>query len=367
MRSIIYTSFKGQNNNTRFCLFSPLTTHNPIFTAMKILVIRFSSIGDIVLTTPVVRCLKLQKPHAEVHYLTKSAFRSIIETNPYIDKFHFLEENLDEVIEELRKEKFDVIIDLHKNLRTLKVKKALNVQSYSYNKLNTQKWLLVNFKINFMPDQSIVERYMETVKPLGVHNDGKGLDYFIPSSVSVTNKDVPMSHWAGYVGCVIGGSYNTKKLPVEKWEEFISHVPFPVLLLGGPEDRDEGRNIAAMDPIKIYNACGKFNLNESAWLIEKARVVVSNDTGLMHMAAAFKKPVISLWGNTSADMGMFPYYGNNNLKTNPAPLSHIMEFETLYCHPCSKLGYNRCPKGHFKCMRDLDMKNAADAVKTYWI
>jgi ADP-heptose:LPS heptosyltransferase len=333
---------------------------------MKVLIIRFSSIGDIVLTTPVVRCLKLQKPETEIHYLTKSVFEPVLAANPYIDKFHFLDENLGEVLEKLKNEKFDVVVDLHKNLRTLKVKKALNTRSYSYDKLNLKKWLLVNFKWNLMPDQSIVERYMETLKPLGVKNDGQGLDYFIPEDIQLGNKDIPMSHWAGYVACVIGGSYLTKKLPVQKWQEFISQVPFPVVLLGGAGDREEGRKIAEPDPIKIYNACGKFNLNESAWLLQKARVVVSNDTGLMHIAAAFKKPVISLWGNTAPEMGMFPYYGFNNLKSNFSTLSTIVEHKNLYCHPCSKLGYFKCPKGHFRCMKELDTDHMADSAKKYW-
>lgn len=333
---------------------------------MKILIIRFSSIGDIVLTTPVMRCVKTQRPDMEVHYLTKRAYQSILASNPYIDKFHFLNDNLDEVIDQLKEEKYDCIIDLHKNIRTLKIKKALNIRAYSFNKLNLKKWLLVNFKIDLMPDESIVSRYLETVKPLGIKDDGKGLDYFIPDGNELTNSDVPMSHWAGYIGCVIGGSYNTKKLPVEQWRKFAAVVPFPMILIGGPEDKPEGDAIAQHDPVKIYNACGKFNLNESARLVEKARVVVSNDTGLMHIAAAFQKPVISVWGNTSPEMGMFPYYGGNDLKGAPSGLSYIMENNYLSCHPCSKLGYGKCPKRHFKCMKELDMEELADTVKKYW-
>ncbi len=333
---------------------------------MKVLIIRFSSIGDIVLTTPVVRCLKTQKPETEVHYLTKSVFKPLIEANPYIDKSHFLDNNLDAIIDSLRAEHFDVIIDLHKNLRTLKVKRALNTQSYSFDKLNAKKWLFVNLKLNLMPDESIVSRYLKTVEPLGVKNDGKGLDHFIPDGVEVTNKDIPMSHWAGYIGCVIGGSYNTKKLPVEQWQKFIAEIPFPVILLGGPEDRDEGRSIATSDPVKIYNACGKFNLHESALLVKYSKIIVSNDTGLMHIASAFQKPIISLWGNTAPEMGMFPYYGNNNVHSRPAPQSFIMENKELYCHPCSKLGYHKCPKGHFRCMNSLNMSELAEIVKKSW-
>lgn len=333
---------------------------------MKVLVVRFSSIGDIVLTTPVLRCIKQQRPDVALHYLTKASFRAVVAHNPYIDKLHYLEDDLRAVIEELKKEKFDLVIDLHHNIRTMRVKKALAVESYTFNKLNFQKWLLVNLKINLMPDKSIVDRYFDAIKPMGIRNDGQGLDYFVPEHAVLKNSDLPMSHWAGYVGCVIGGSFNTKKLPVDKWREFCSLIPYPVILLGGPEDRDMGQEIASIDPVKVYNSCGKFNLNESAYMVKRARVIVSNDTGLMHMAAAFKKPVISLWGNTAPELGMFPYYGYNNVKTVVAPLSVIMENKGLYCHPCSKIGYDKCPKGHFKCMNELKMSELSELVKKFW-
>ena len=334
---------------------------------MKILVIRFSSIGDIVLTTPVLRCIRRQHPGAELHFLTKKVFQPVVGHNPHIDKIHYLEDDVSAIIPALKAEKFDYVADLHNNLRTARVKQALGVEkTHAFPKLNIQKWMLVNLKLNLMPDKSIVERYFEAVKPLGVHNDGLGLEYYIPETAITTNDDIPTSHWTGYVACVIGGSYNTKKFPIEKWKAFCEAVPYPVMLLGGPDDHEEGRLIAETDPIKIYNSCGKFNLNESAHLVQRARVVVSNDTGLMHIAAAFNKPVISLWGNTSPEMGMFPYYGGNNLKSRVAPKSILMENKKIYCHPCSKLGYGRCPKRHFKCMNSLDIHNIVENVKFFW-
>ena len=333
---------------------------------MKVLIIRFSSIGDIVLTTPVIRCIKQQRPDISIHYLTKAAFWPLLTYNPYIDKLHVYQDKLDDTIEELKPEKFDLIIDLHHNLRTARVKKALKTEAYSFPKLNIQKWLLTNFKVNLMPDKSIVERYFEAARPLNIHNDGKGLDYFIPDATKLGDSDIPMSHWGGFAGCVIGGSYNTKKLPVEQWKKFCAIFPYPIILLGGVEDRDEGRLIAEQDPIKIYNSCGKFNLNESADLVKLARVIISNDTGLMHIATAFQKPVVSLWGNTSPEMGMFPYYGFNNLNERRSPLSFIMENKNISCHPCSKIGYNKCPRRHFKCMADLDMNIACQQAVKYW-
>ncbi|GAA4452069.1 glycosyltransferase family 9 protein [Rurimicrobium arvi] len=331
---------------------------------MKILVIRFSSIGDIVLTTPIVRCLQ-QIPGAEVHYLTKASFVPVLEANPYIRKIHTLDEDWATMITALRQEQFEVVIDLHKNVRSARVRKALGVTAYDFPKLNVRKWLLVNLKINLMPDKSIVERYFEAVKPLGVHNDGKGLDYFIPEAEKTTHKDIPMSHWAGYVGFVIGGSYATKKLPVEQWRRLCELSPIPVILLGGPEDREAGEEIAGIAPFKVYNSCGKFSLNESADLVKYAKVLVSNDTGLMHIGAAFQKPIVSLWGNTSPEMGMFPYYGFNNMNSNVAEKHVALERKNLSCHPCSKLGYGKCPKGHFKCMKQLEINDVVPFFKKF--
>ena len=324
---------------------------------MKILIIRFSSIGDIVLTTPVIRCLKQQLPDAEIHYLTKYAYRAIVEYNPYLDKVHFLNDDVAPVIEDLKKENFDYIIDLHHNLRTMKVKRALHkVPSYSFNKLNIQKWFFTALKINMMPDVHIVDRYLKTVQKLGVRNDGKGLDYFIPERDKVPDNDIPAAQSLGYVGIVIGAAHSTKKLPIKKLQELCAKINHPIVLMGGSEDRDIGNEIAAIDKVKIYNSCGKFSINESADLVRRARVIITHDTGLMHIAAAFKKPVISIWGNTVPAFGMAPYYGNALVAND------IFEVKGLWCRPCSKIGFDRCPLGHFKCMTKQDMDTLATKV-----
>lgn len=329
---------------------------------MKFLVIRFSSIGDIVLTTPVVRCLKKQLVTAEVHYLTKASFDKVVEANPYIDKIHYLQDNLDEVIAALQQEDFDYVIDLHHNLRTQKVKRVLQKKSFSFNKLNLQKWLLTGLKINRMPNLHIVDRYMQTVEGFGIKNDGAGLDYFIGQADIVQETDIPTSHQAGYIGLVIGAAHNTKKYPLHKLEAFCKSIDHPVIVLGGKEDAETGTQLSAIDPFKIYNACGKFNLNESADLVRRARVIVSNDTGLMHIAAAFKRPVVSLWGNTVPAFGMYPYYGANFISRQQETPYDILEVEKLGCRPCSKIGYKKCPRGHFKCMEGIAEQAVLQAV-----
>ncbi len=317
---------------------------------MKFLIIRFSSIGDIVLTTPVVRCLKLQVADAEVHYLTKNVYRGIVDSNPNIDKVHVLDNNLQSLIEKLKAENFDYIIDLHHNLRTLKVKKALKgVKSISFNKLNVQKWLQTALKINVLPNIHIVDRYLDTVKQFGVRNDGKGLDYFIPQKDIVPDVDIPAAQSLGFVGIVIGAAYKTKQLPMKKLQELCKIIDHPIILLGGNEDIMLGSEIAAIDPIKIYNSCGKFSLNESADLVRRAKLIITHDTGLMHIAAAFKRPVISVWGNTIPRFGMTTYYGNTMVA------NELFEVKGLWCRPCSKIGYNKCPLGHFKCMNNQNI------------
>ena len=325
---------------------------------MKFLIIRFSSIGDIVLTSPVIRCLKQQVEGSQVHYLTKYSFKEIIENNPYVDKLHLLKQDWDDLIKELQQERFDYIIDLHHNLRTLKIKQALaKVPSFSFNKLNIRKWLLTAFKINVMPAVHIVDRYLDTVRGFQVKNDGKGIDYFIHSKDVVPNGDIPAAQSLGFVAIVIGAAHQTKKLPLHKLKELCRQINHPIILLGGPEDRDIGDEIASVDTIKIYNSCGKFSLNESADLIRRAKVVVTHDTGLMHIAAAFKKPIISIWGNTVPSFGMTPYFGNVSLSGD------LFEVKKLWCRPCSKIGYQKCPLGHFKCMEKHDIKAIAARVE----
>src|SRR5690554_218338 len=140
----------------------------------KILVIRFSSIGDIVLTSPVLRCIKQQLSNVELHVLTKKQYASLYATNPYVDYLHEWGEENGVVLSDLKAANFNFVIDLHKNLRTSKIKSHLRKESFSFPKLNLQKWLYVNFKWNIMPDVHIVDRYFEAVKPLDVEKDGKG-------------------------------------------------------------------------------------------------------------------------------------------------------------------------------------------------
>lgn len=319
---------------------------------MKLLIIRFSSIGDIVLTTPIIRCVKNQIENSEVHYLTNYSFGQILQNNPYIDKLHLLRDSHREIISELRKEKFDYIIDLHRNTRSFLVKKSLFKKSYTFNKLNWEKWLIVNFKINKLPDKHIVDRYFESVSKLNVHNDGKGLDYFISEKDKENILKLFNNINNDFIAIGLGGYHNTKKFPNDKLIALCKEIKYPIVFLGGKAEYPDAEEISNLISTRVYNYCGQLSLNESAAILKLAYKVISNDTGVMHIAAAFKKEIISIWGNTIPEFGMFPYFGHQEdlYSTN----SHIIEIKDLSCRPCSKLGYNKCPKRHFRCMRGID-------------
>lgn len=329
---------------------------------MKILVIRFSSIGDIVLTTPVVRALKTQLDRSEIHYATKKQYVNLLAENPYVDKVYALESGLSALIKLLRKERYDLVVDLHHNLRTRIIKTALGVKAVSFNKLNWEKWLMVNFKINKLPSLHIVDRYLATISHLGIKNDSLGLDYFIPDKDEVPEEWLPESHRSGFVVYAIGGQHATKKLPVKRMIELCDKINRPIILLGGKEDFEDGevvRNFFEQSDNSsevesglkdelgkrtiVYNGCGKYNLNQSASITKRATHVFTHDTGMMHIAAALKKEVFSIWGNTIPLFGMYPYRTKFT----------VLENNKLDCRPCSKIGYDKCPKGHFKCMEKL--------------
>ncbi len=323
---------------------------------MKLLVIRFSSIGDIILTSPVVRCLKKQRPEAEIHFLTKLQFRDLVAHSPYVDKVHTLEDDLAEVLPALKKEGFTEIIDLHHNLRSMKVKRALGVPAHSFPKLNLEKWMLVNFKRDRMPQVHIVDRYLSTVAHLGVKNDGAGLDLFIPPEREVALSTLPESHWHGYVALCIGAAHFTKRLPEHQLIDLASQLSGPLVIIGGPEDQAIARAVADATGARAYDATGKYDLLGSASLIKQANSAITHDSGAMHVAAAFRKNTVSIWGNTVPSFGMGPYIPQHPER------AHITEVPGLPCRPCSKIGFDACPRGHFHCMEKQSLRTIADLV-----
>ena len=191
----------------------------------------------------------------------------------------------------------------------------------------------------------LVDRYFDGLSALGIVNDGKGLDYYIAEADeaygSMFSRD-----YGDYTALVLGANYYTKRPPLSLWEDIITRYQDRTFaLLGGKDVVPVADSLAVHD--HVINRCGKTSLGQSASIIKRASQVVSGDTGLMHIAAAYRVPLVSIWGSTVPKLGMYPYYGDQEADHT------LVENETLGCRPCSKLGHDRCPKGHFKCMNDL--------------
>lgn len=322
----------------------------------KILVIRFSSLGDVIYTTPVVRCIKQQLPHCEVHFITKPAFKYIYEGNPYVDKLLLLKEKLGDTIKEIKSEGYDCIIDLHSNLRTRIIKLATGIKSYTYNKQTIQKWLSLKLRKQLVPPVHLVDRYLKAAAPLGVVNDNRPIDYFIKNQHHLSDL-LPPSHQQGYVAFIIGAAHFTKRMSNEKIVSLCKKLPYPVVLLGGNDVKDNGTFVAESCGPGVYNACGKTNLDESVFLVSKANVIIGFDTGLTHIAEAFNKPIASIWGSTVPELlGVQPYKIDHSLVAGVK----------LSCRPCSKYGLAQCPKGHFNCMHLIQEDAIVSFCKKYF-
>jgi ADP-heptose:LPS heptosyltransferase len=330
----------------------------------KILVIRFSSIGDIVLTSPVYRILQEQLPHgAEVHLLTQKCFAFVNEANPFINKIWSVEKSGMEVFNELKEENFDYIIDLQNSLRSRSIRKKLGALSFHVNKQNFRKWIQVNLGVWKGPIKHIVDRYIDTLKTFNVHNDGIGLEYFIPSSTNSIQDLLPNEFiQEGYTVIAVGGAHEGKRWSEENWTELSERFHEErIVWIGGKEDAIELKHSP-----KHLDLIGKCSVHESAQLIENAKAVICGDTGMMHIAAAFKKDIIGLWGCTTPDLGMGVY------RPKPKVGEHM---HTAYLQakrkgrPCSKLG-NHCKYGmHNKCIDVIHVKHVEEAfnkMKNKW-
>lgn len=305
-----------------------------------------------VLTTPVLRALR-EQAGAEVHVVTKAAYREVLEHNPNVHRVHTFSRSLREVVPDLKAEKFDLVVDLHRNIRSLRLKLKLRRPSVAFNKINFRKWLAVRFKlVNMLPHRHIVERYFDCLKHKGIVDDHGGLDYYVGEEDHVdTSRQFFKGQNKKFIVLAIGGSYNTKKIPFNKLVQICDRASLPVVLLGGPEDKQTANELRKHFP-HLINGSGLFSINQSASVVSQAEWVITGDTGLMHIAAAFNIKIISVWGNTIPRFGMSPY--------KPQPENMILEVKGLSCRPCSKLGYRRCPRGHFRCMQDIDFEFVRD-------
>ena len=337
----------------------------------KILIIRFSSFGDIVLTSPLIRSLRAKYPDALIDFLVKSEFTELVKFNPNLSAVFELKSSdigeLRKLKKKVRNERYDIILDLHNSLRSRYVRSYSGAKKVSViDKRIIARFALVNFKWNLYNSVvSVPARYFETARAFGVTDDGSGLEIFLPEDCATMVGSVigkyGIDQYKNVIGLAPASRHFTKRWPQEKFVEFGLHLcktnSAKLLIFGGKEDADYCGDIAQMINADLkQNAAvsfaGKFSLLETAAALDHCAVVVSNDTGIMHLAAARKRNVVAIFGSTVQEFGFFPY-GTENI---------VLETEKLSCRPCSHIGRDRCPEGHFKCMKDIQVDNVLSAV-----
>lgn len=323
----------------------------------KILIIRLSSIGDIVLTSPVIRALATCYPESELHFLTKNAYADLLEAHPLLEKVHRFQGNLENCITALEEEGFDHIVDLHRNIRSAWIKMRLGIPATTYSKDRIPVLLHTRWKLGDLPPNHTVDRYLRAIAPLGCQGDGKGLDLYLSPTVHKTAREIVHRNFGKPpLVLVLGGKYPTKRWPADRFAQVLNALQQPAILLGGPEDRPAAKALSKALSIHHLDATGQYSLALSAALVREAAFVLTHDTGLMHIAAAFQKKIFTIWGNTVPELGFAPYG-----VSDAVPL----QVENLRCRPCTKLGYDACPKGHFKCMLDLQADRVISVIQAW--
>ena len=276
--------------------------------ARKVLIIRFSSMGDVVLTSPVVRSLKQARPEVQIHFLTKVAYAPLVEHSPYVDRVHCLGDHFSELLTQLKAEQFDYIIDLHRNLRSLRIKLALKKPSVAFDKQNLRKWWMVRSKKTQPEIGHIVDRYADTLKGFDLSLDDKGLELFLPPELDGFGEQIVSENQLNRpLAVVLGATHATKRWLPKHFVAALNELGRDVVLLGGKDMKTEAQFISEHLHVRHLNGVGEYSMLESAALLKACPNVLTHDTGLMHIAAAFKIPSVVLWGNTVPAFGMYPF------------------------------------------------------------
>jgi lipopolysaccharide heptosyltransferase II len=327
----------------------------------NILAVRFSSIGDVLLTTPLLRALRFRHPSARITFLVKEPYAPLLSANPHVNGVIGIsrDRRLTDVAKELRGRRFSHLLDLHDSVRSRALRVLVPGNWSSYPKHRIARAILIHTKWNVYRDpRPVAERYFSAARELDVEPDGRPPDLFWdpPAERRVAEwfQHSGISDMVRPVALAPGAAHATKRWPLEHWENLISRLVAQgsqVIVVGGPDDGSLGSVLARMAPGRVHNAAGLFQLQETGALLQRTSALVSGDTGVMHMATAVGVPVVALFGPTVQPFGFFPY-------TNRASVLEL----SMGCRPCSSKGGPRCPLGHHRCLRDITPELVHEAL-----
>lgn len=332
---------------------------NKITSINNILIIRLSSIGDIILTSPIIRALRYHYPNSTIHYVTFEQFFETIKFNPRINyrypisKFN-MKSNFDMYFEEnfadLKKINFDILIDLQNNKYSKKITSKLQYKTkFKINKQRFHKLSMVYLKKPLIFDFNIVENYFNCFEnEIIIQRDEMGLEFWFEEEVNYPTEKNRNNVIKNIVSIAPGAAHRTKQWLPKYFAELINLLGnafgnnIQIQLLGSTKEFEIANYLQTNSKIKINNFVGKTNLVETAKIIDNSDVLITNDTGLMHIAAARQTPIVAIFGSSAIDFGFAPYR-----------VKHIILEKKMWCRPCSHIGRSYCPLLHFNCMKKI--------------
>ncbi len=336
----------------------------------KFLIIRFSSIGDVILTTPLIRCLRAEFPGSQIDFLVKKEFAIVVLDNPNISKIITFDKTagsaeLYRVRKQVKQNNYNHIFDIQRNIRSRFVSIGSGAHISGFSKKLLARELLIRFDKNIYKEiKPVYLRYFEAVEFLGVKYDGKGTEVF-PSASEVlkVTEILEQNKIMSAVPVLViapGAQWENKRWTTEGFaaaaDLFCAKTGAKVVLIGGPGDSTICEKVQSIMKTPSLNLAGKLSLMGSASLLGKAAMVFTNDTGMLHMAQAVKAPVVAVYGPTTRELGFFPLPEN----------SRVAETE-ISCRPCTQKGLNYCPEKHFRCMNDIKPETVANLASELWL
>lgn len=326
-----------------------------------ILVVRFSAIGDILLTTPLLRAIRTRHPGARIAFLTKEKYVPLLSDNPNVNEVFGIqdEDGLRAIAETIKSVRYTHLLDLHGNLRTLGLRAIARGPWRTFSKRRLERQVLISTKRDIYPAATpMAERYFEAAADLDLDIDGDPPDFFLaPEAEERAGErlaELGLGQGRALVAIAPGAAHATKTWPTDGWTRLVRRLVSTgaeVVVVGGPEDGEVANTVVAgvrgrlsgAEERRIVSAAGLLSLQESGAVIRRAAALISGDTGAMHMATGVGTPVVALFGPTVRQFGFFPYQ---------AQRSSVVELP-LECRPCSAQGGPVCPLGHHRCMRAI--------------
>jgi len=323
------------------------------FPYQKILIVRLSSLGDILLTTPLIRSLKKVHPTIEIHFLLREEYQDVLLHNPHISKLITIkpEDSYSKTKDILSKYKYDFVIDLQNNLRSRVLTHGLHCRKVKFKKLSWQKFLLVKFKVNMLSNALLIpKRYASVIE--GLELDDEGLELYTQEKQSES-----LIGATNLIGFCPGSRHFTKMWPKEYFIELgkiLIDNGFNIVLFGGKDDQNLCGEIKS-NLSKCFNLSNDNLILQTAADMKLCKAIICNDSGLMHTASAVGIPLVAIFGSTVKEFGFFPYRCKNL----------VLENKSLSCRPCSHIGKSHCPKKHFNCMREIKPQFVFNSLQNF--